>query len=82
MEGGVVGQPLLLERGYPSGVGARPTPAKHNNTRAGRPLPSEHQGFGQVISCLYGMASTSTSSCRGSRHSILLSMPVTVVYSR
>ena len=46
---GVVGQPLPLMRGYPSGIGTRPIPAKHNNTRAGHPIPSEHQGFGQLI---------------------------------
>ena len=46
---GVVGQPLPLKRGYPSGLGTQPIPTKHNNTRSGRPIPSEHQGFGQWI---------------------------------
>ena len=42
---GVVGQPLPSRKGYPSGIGTRPIPAKHDNTRAGRPIPSDHQGF-------------------------------------
>ena len=46
---GVVGQPLPLKRGYPSSIGTRLIPAKHDNTRAGRPIPSEHQGFGHSI---------------------------------
>ena len=42
------GNLLPSKRGYPSGIGTRPTPAKHDDTRAGRPIPSEHQGFGQA----------------------------------
>ena len=64
-EGGrvVVGQPLPLKRGYPSGIGTLPIPAKHDNTRAGRPIPSEHQGFGHSILLLIE---------RGRRHQRLL----------
>ena len=52
--GGVVGQPLPTKREYPSGIGTLPIPAKHNNTRAGRPIPSEHQGFGHSLLLLIG----------------------------
>ena len=31
--GGVVGQPLPMKRGNPSGIDPRSTPAKHNSTR-------------------------------------------------
>ena len=43
-----------MKREYPSGIGTRPIPAKHNNTRAGRPIPSEHQGFGHLLLLLIG----------------------------
>ena len=52
--GGVVGQPLPMKREYPSGIGTRPIPAKHNNTRAGHPIPSEHQGFSHSLLLLIG----------------------------
>ena len=60
---GVVGQPLPSKRGYPSGIGTRPIPAKHDKTRAGGPIPSEHQGFGHSILLLIE---------RGRRHQRLL----------
>ena len=40
--------------GNTSGIGTRPIPAKHNNTRAGRPIPSELQGFGHSLILLIG----------------------------
>ena len=63
---GVVRQLLLLKRGYLSGLGTRPIPVKRDNTRAGRSIPSEHQGVGQMDPLAYReWMPTSTSSRRG-----------------
>ena len=77
------GNLLPLKREYASGVGTRPTPAKSDDTRAGGPIPSEHQGFGQVDPLVYRKwASTSTSSRRGFVIRSSWLRPSSNVYSR
>ena len=74
---------LPSKRGYPSGIGTRPTPAKHDDTRAGRPIPSEHQGFGQMDPLAYReWESTSTSSRRGFVIQSSCLQPSSIFYSR
>ena len=76
------GNLLPSKRDCPSGIGTRPTPAKRDDTRAGRPIPSEHQGFGQVDPLVYRKWASTSSSRRGFviRSSCL--RPSSVVYSR
>ena len=77
------GNLLPSKRGYPSGIGTQPTPAKHYNTRAGRPIPFEDQGLGQMDPLAYmEWVSTSTSSRRGFVIQSSCLQPSSVVYSR
>ena len=77
------GNLLPSKRDCPRGIGTRPTPAKCDDTRAGRPIPSEHQGFGQMDPLVYRKwASTSTSSRRGFVIRSSCSCLSSVVYSR